>query len=142
MTDARTQLDTEDSPEFNLPKDHWPLPKLSTLESHPQPPANRYVEAAQSAEFTQLRRSFRGFAFPTVVAVLVWYLFYVLTSTYATDMMGAKAIGNVTVGMAIGLLQFPTTWFATWAYVRRMTKRIDPVAARIRSELEGQEAQA
>ncbi len=131
-----------DAPEYHLPPDHWPLPELSTVEDHPHPPANRYVATRDSEEFQQLRSRFRGFAFPTVIAVLVWYLVFVLCSTYAEDFMSTPALGNLNVGMLIGLAQFPTTWFATWAYVRRMERKLDPIAKKIREDLETETKEA
>lgn len=130
-------LETEE-PEYHLPRDHWPLPELSVLDEHPHPSPNRYVTTRDAAEFQKLRGLFRNFAFPTVAAVVVWYFLYVLASTYAIDFMSAPAIGALNVGMIIGLLQFPTTWIATWLYLRHADRKLDPIAASLRSQLEGQ----
>ncbi len=126
-------------PEFHLPKDHWPLPELSTLEEHPHPSLNRYVATRDGDEFQRLRSLFRNFAFPTVAAVVVWYFIYVLASTYATGLMSTPVLGALNLGMIIGLAQFPTTWFATWLYLRHANNRLDPIAASLRSRLEGEE---
>lgn len=141
MTHTQTPADQpgDESPEFHLPAQHWPLPELSTVEPHRHPEANRYVQTRDAEDFQKLRKTFRSFAFPTVIAVLVWYFVYVIASTYATGFMGAKAVGNLTIGMVIGLLQFPTTWLTTWFYVRYMNAKLDPLAASIRSELEAEE---
>lgn len=125
-------------PEYHLPKDHWPLPELTTLEEHPHPSLNRYVATRDGEEFQQLRSLFRNFAFPTVSAVVVWYFIYVLASTYATEAMSTPAFGVLNVGMVIGLLQFPTTWFATWLYLRHANRKLDPIAATLRVRLEGE----
>jgi uncharacterized membrane protein (DUF485 family) len=130
-----------EDPEYHLPKDHWPLPELTTLEQHPHPSLNRYVATRDAAEFQKLRALFRNFAFPTVAAVVVWYFIYVLASTYAVELMSTPAFGALNVGMVIGLAQFPTTWFATWLYLRHANRRLDPLAASLRAQLEG-EAQA
>lgn len=128
-----------DDPEYHLPKDHWPLPELSNVATGvAHPPATTFVSVQQSAEFQKLRSSFRTFAFPTVVAVLVWYFLYVLLSIFAQDFMGQSAFGNLTLGMVIGLLQFPTTWFATWLYVRRAGDVLDPMAAALREKIEAE----
>ena len=128
-----------DDPEFNLPKDHWPLPELSHAEpAHPHPSARSFAEVKASVPYQRLRRSFVTFAFPTVAAVLVWYFLYVLLSLYAVKLMSTPAIGNLNVGMVIGLLQFPTTWFATWLYVRRAGRVLDPMAASLRATIEAE----
>jgi uncharacterized membrane protein (DUF485 family) len=128
-----------DDPEFHLPKDHWPLPELSHSEpAHPHPTAKSFADVKASAPYQKLRRSFITFAFPTVAAVLVWYFLYVLLSLYAVKFMATPAIGNLNVGMVIGLLQFPTTWFATWLYVRRASRVLDPMAASVRATIEAE----
>lgn len=129
-------------PEYHLPAHHWPLPEMTVLETHPHPTGTLYQQVRASADFQKLRRAFRSFAFPTVVAVIVWYLFYVVGSVLADpgqpSLMGTKVLGNLTLGMLIGLLQFPTTWLATWFYVRRMNTTLDPLAKRIREQIEAE----
>jgi uncharacterized membrane protein (DUF485 family) len=129
---------TED-PEFHLPKDHWPLPALSLTEPlHPHPDVLTFVDVQRSADYLKLRRSFTTFAFPTVIAVLAWYFLYVVLSVFAEDFMSIPAIGNLNIGMLIGLLQFPTTWFATWLYVQRADNVLDPMAAALRTTIENE----
>ncbi len=130
----------EDSPEFHLPPDHWPLPELSTFEAHPHPSANRYVAARDSEDYQKLRKSFTNFAFPIVIAVLGWYFIYVLMSTYAVEFMKTPGWGGLNLGLWLSLAQFPTTWFATWLYIRHANNKLDPLAATIRAELEAEEA--
>jgi uncharacterized membrane protein (DUF485 family) len=142
VTDAHPPagLPEEDAPEFHLPPDHWPLPELSTFEAHPHPSANRYVAARDSADYQRLRKSFTNFAFPIVITVLVWYFAYVLMSTYAVGIMKTPGWGGLNLGFWLSLAQFPTTWIATWLYVRHANKTLDPLAAKIRADLEAEEA--
>lgn len=90
-----------------------------------------------SAEFAQLRRNFRGFAIPMTVAFLVWYLAYVLLSTYAEGFMSIQVIGNLNLGIILGLSQFLMTFLITWLYIRHANRSLDPISTRIRDELEG-----
>lgn len=145
MTDHHTPAgipNPADLPEANLPEQHWPLPAISTLEEHPHPSGSLYRRVQASDDFQRLRRTFRSFAFPTVAAVVVWYLFYVIMSVMADpgkpSFMGTKVLGNLTVGMLIGLLQFPTTWLATWYYMRRMQTDLDPKSAALRDQIESE----
>lgn len=142
MSDNSTHDPVPDDPEFHLPKDHWPLPELSLAEPehpHPHPAPTIFVQMQQSEKFIKLRRSFRLFAFPTVVAVLAWYFLYVLLSTFAEGFMSTPVFGNLNVGILIGLAQFPTTWFATWVYVWRADNILDPLAAELRDQIESEE---
>jgi len=90
-----------------------------------------------SAEFTELRSTFRRFAFPLTVFFLLWYLLYVLLSTYAVGFMSTRVFGNVNVGLLMGLGQFVTTFVITGLYVRHANRRVDPLAERLRLDLEG-----
>ncbi|OLF18360.1 DUF485 domain-containing protein [Actinophytocola xanthii] len=91
----------------------------------------------ESAEFTQLRKRLRGFVFPMTAAFLAWYLLYVLLSDYAHDFMSTKVVGNINVGLIFGLLQFVSTFLITSLYVRHANRKLDPVAEKIREDIEG-----
>jgi uncharacterized membrane protein (DUF485 family) len=84
--------------------------------------------AQESKEFQELKRRFRGFAFPMTVAFLVWYLLYVVLSAYARDFMGAKVVGNINVALVFGLLQFVSTFLIAWAYERFARRTLEPLA--------------
>src|SRR4051812_43942615 len=95
-----------------------------------------YLQAQNSPEFAELRRRFRRFAFPMTVAFLVWYLLFVLLSTYAHDFMSKQVFGNVSVGILFGLAQFVSTFVITHLYVNHANKRTDPIADEMRDRLE------
>jgi len=95
-----------------------------------------YERVQRSDEFQELRKRFRGFAFPMTVVFMVWYLLYVLMSAYAVDFMATKVLGNINVGLIFGLLQFVSTFLITALYVRHANKNTDPIADRLREQLE------
>ena len=95
-----------------------------------------YLEAQRSPEFAELRRRFRRFAFPMTVAFLAWYLLYVVLSVYAPDFMSTQVVGNISVGLIFGLLQFVTTFAITHLYVSHANRRTDPIADDMRERLE------
>ena len=101
--------------------------------------AQDFEATQRSPEFQALRGSFRRFAFPFTVAFLVWYLAYVLLSTYAVGFMSTPVIGHVNLGLLISLGQFVTTFLITWLYVRHANRTLDPQAAAIRHRLEAGE---
>ena len=100
-------------------------------------PEQAFIDMQNSPEFAELRSRFRRFAFPLSIAFLVWYLGYVLLSTYAVGFMKTKVAGNVNIGIVLGLLQFVTTFLITWLYIRHANKNLDPIASKLRAELEG-----
>jgi uncharacterized membrane protein (DUF485 family) len=95
-----------------------------------------YEEAQRSPEFAELRKRFRAFAFPMTVTFLVWYLLYVLLSTYAPDFMATPVFGNVNVGLLFGLGQIVSTFVITHLYVAHANRRTDPIADEMRERLE------
>lgn len=100
-------------------------------------PESTWQQVQDSDEFSQLRRRLRVFVFPMTVLFLAWYLLYVLLADYAHGFMSTKLAGNFTVGLLIGLLQFVSTFVITWLYVRYANRKLDPVADKIRAEVEG-----
>jgi uncharacterized membrane protein (DUF485 family) len=97
-----------------------------------------YEEVQDSAEFADLRSRLRRFVFPMSAAFLVWYLAYVLLASYARDLMAIKVLGNINMGLVIGLLQFVTTFAITTVYVRYANRHLDPAAERLRRRIEGE----
>ncbi|MET7323885.1 MULTISPECIES: DUF485 domain-containing protein [unclassified Streptomyces] len=103
----------------------------------PLPSAEEFSEVQQSAEFVELRRSFRSFAFPLTIAFVAWYLLYVLLSNYAGGFMGTKLFGNINVAFVFGIAQFVTTFLIAWWYSRHAAAKLDPKAEAIKSRMEG-----
>ncbi|MEV4447872.1 DUF485 domain-containing protein [Streptomyces mirabilis] len=101
------------------------------------PSTEQFVEVQESAEFAELRRSHRSFAFPLTVAFIAWYLLYVLLSNYAGDFMGTQVVGNINVALVLGLAQFLTTFLIAWWYSRYAAAKLDPKGEAIKSRLEG-----
>jgi uncharacterized membrane protein (DUF485 family) len=99
--------------------------------------AERYLEVQRSDEFAGLRKALRSFVFPMTAAFFLWYALYVLLSAYARGFMAVKLIGNINVALVLGLLQFVSTFVIAWVYARYADKNLDPVADKIRAELDG-----
>jgi uncharacterized membrane protein (DUF485 family) len=95
-----------------------------------------YEQVQASAEFADLRSRLRRFVFPMSAVFLIWYLVYVLLASYAPDFMAIKVLGNINVGLIIGLLQFVSTFLITMIYVRYANRHLDPAAAKIREQIE------
>ncbi|MFE4540108.1 DUF485 domain-containing protein [Streptomyces scopuliridis] len=114
----------------------------STAQSTPdrsttaQPTTAQFAEVQESAEFGELRRTYRSFAFPLTIAFIAWYLLYVLLSNYAGGFMGTKVFGNINVALVLGLAQFATTFLIAWFYARHASRKLDPKADVIKSRLE------
>lgn len=90
----------------------------------------------QNPQFKELRKRHRSFVFPMAVFFLLWYFLYVLLASYATDFMSTPVWGNINIGLLMGLAQFVTTFAITMGYVTYANRKLDPIAADIRHELE------
>lgn len=105
------------------------------------PPNDReaaYLRVQASPEFQELRHKYRSWVIPATLAGLAFYFVYVLMSTYATDAMSHKLVGNINVGLVFGLAQFVATFAVTMAYVRYADRELDPRSTRIREEMEAE----
>ncbi|KAB8185748.1 DUF485 domain-containing protein [Nonomuraea phyllanthi] len=98
--------------------------------------ASVYEQVQESSEFQDLKRRFRAWTFPMTVAFLVWYLLYVVLSGWARGFMGIKIVGEINVGLVFGLLQFVSTFLIAWAYSRHAERKLDPIADKLRHEVE------
>jgi uncharacterized membrane protein (DUF485 family) len=115
-----------------------------TATERPSPPEpsgsaqdHDWEEIAAGPEFQELRRRLRSFVFPMTGLFLAWYLLYVLLASYAPAFMAVKLVGNINVGLVFGLLQFVSTFAITFLYVRFADRKLDPLAADLRADIEG-----
>ena len=95
-----------------------------------------YLAVQESPEFQELRRRYRGWVLPVAAAALIWYFLYVALAAYAPGFMGRPVLGNVNIGLILGLLQFATTFGVTGLYIRHANRALDPISERLRHEFE------
>jgi uncharacterized membrane protein (DUF485 family) len=98
---------------------------------------DKYLVMQESAEFQDLRKRYRGWVIPVTIGALVWYFAYVALAAYAPDFMGQKLVGNINVGLVLGLLQFVSTFAVTAAYIRHADKVLDPASSRLLDHFDG-----
>ena len=95
-----------------------------------------YERIATEADFAELRRRYRRFAFPATVAFMVWYITYVVCNNWARDFMDTRVVGNINIAVVFGLLQFVSTFVIAYLYSRYSTRNLDPLADQLRNEFE------
>ncbi len=93
-----------------------------------------YERLRSTEEFQELRRRYRGFAFPWTVAFLSWYLLYVIMSNWAHGFMSTKVVGNINVALVFGLLQFLSTFAIARLYAVHANKELDPLSEKLRAQ--------
>ena len=95
-----------------------------------------WAETQASPEFQDLKRKFRGFAFPLTVAFLAWYFLYVILTAFAREWIATPVIGNVNIALILGLLQFASTFLIMWLYERHSSKNLDAASEKIRDQVD------
>lgn len=95
----------------------------------------RAIQSSQ--EFTELRSKVKRFVFPMTVLFLVWYMAYVILADYAHDFMSTKLIGDINVGLVMGLGQFASSVIITTLYVRFASRTIDTSVDKLRQNTGG-----
>ena len=98
--------------------------------------AARFEAVQASPEFTHLRWRSHRFTVPLVLAVLGWYFLYVALAAFAPGFMAIPVLGDVNLGLCLGLLQFVSTFAITTFYVRWARSTLDPLVDRLREQLE------
>lgn len=99
------------------------------------PTPEEFLTVSQSEQFLELRGTFRKFAFPLSFAFLAWFIFYIVTATFATDFVSQRVFGAINIGMVLGLAQFATAALVTWIYVRFADNKLDPATAALREQM-------
>ncbi|MFR9730947.1 DUF485 domain-containing protein [Saccharopolyspora sp. MS10] len=95
-----------------------------------------YPAIAASAEFHALRRRVITFVFPMTALFLLWYLGYVLLAAYRADLMAQPVLGEINVGLLLGVGQFASTMLITTAYVHFAERSVDPRVEALRAEVD------
>lgn len=109
---------------------------MPIADSPPAPTGQQFLDTQAGPEFQELRSRLRRFVFPMTAFFMGWYGLYVLLGAFAHDFMATKVIGNVNIGLLVGLGQFVSTFVITGLYVRFANRELDPRAAAIRAQLE------
>jgi len=69
----------------------------------------------------------------TAVTLIIYYCFIFLIA-FKRDVFGAKAIGNVTVGILLGIGVILACWLLTGVYVRWANRNYDSMVARLQEK--------
>ncbi|QIY68222.1 DUF485 domain-containing protein [Streptomyces sp. RLB1-33] len=122
----------------------WPLPHTAPQSyGHDAPRYGSYGQAPwdepyahethrRSADLDALRSAYRLLRRISTLAALGSFVVYVVLSCYAPGLMGAKIAGELSLGMALGVLQLVVTFAAVFWYGRSAQRSVDPLARAVR----------
>ncbi|MFJ5730557.1 DUF485 domain-containing protein [Streptomyces paradoxus] len=84
------------------------------------------------ADLTALRSAYRLLRRISTLTVFGSFVVYVVLSCYAPGLMGSKVTGELSLGMALGILQLVVTFAAVFWYGRSAQRSVDPLARAVR----------
>ncbi|MFJ9865947.1 DUF485 domain-containing protein [Streptomyces sp. NPDC101165] len=93
---------------------------------------NPYEAHRRSADLAALRSAYRLLRRISTLTALGSFVVYVVLSCYAPGLMGAKIAGELSLGMALGVLQLVVTFAAVSWYGRSARRSVDPLAHAVR----------
>jgi uncharacterized membrane protein (DUF485 family) len=97
-----------------------------------------WEKTQNSDEFAAHRKKFRSFAFPFAIGFLVWYFSFILLTTFARDFVSTPVFGNINLAFVLAIGQFVSTFGIMWLYDRFSTKHLDPVAEKLKAQVESE----
>lgn len=92
------------------------------------PPAAAAATPAATKAFVALRRAHRRFVWPVSTLFLTLYLVSVWLAAYQPGWLAMPALGRITVGVLVVLVNFVTTFAVTILYVRYANRTLDRLA--------------
>ena len=96
-----------------------------------------YVAMGHGRGFLRLHKKFARSTWLIVVLFLGWYGCYIGMSAFARNVMEIRVLGNINLGLVLGVLQFASTFLLAWARARYSRIALDPLADRLRAEING-----
>ena len=96
-----------------------------------------YVALGRGHGFLRLHKRFATSTALIVTVFFGCYGSYVAMSVFARNVMDRPLVGNINLGLALGLLQFASTFLIAWLRGRYSRVSLDPLAERLRTEIEG-----
>ncbi|MDF3140368.1 MULTISPECIES: DUF485 domain-containing protein [unclassified Streptomyces] len=87
-----------------------------------------------SADLTALRSAYRLLRRTSTLTALGSFVVYVVLSCGAPGLMGSKIAGELSLGMALGVLQLVVTFAAVFWYGRSAQRSVDPLARAVREQ--------
>jgi uncharacterized membrane protein (DUF485 family) len=92
--------------------------------------ADEWDAVAAAPDFQALARAKRSFVTPAIVFFLAFYFAFFAALAWWPEAMVRPVWGNLTLGVALALAQFATTWILLALYVP-LARRFDGAAADI-----------
>ncbi|WP_172385026.1 DUF485 domain-containing protein [Streptomyces sp. MNP-20] len=118
----------------------WQPPAPAPQPAAPSP--RRAPAPGHRGDLRQLRGAYRRQRRVATLTALGSFTLFLLLSAFAPALMTAPVTGGLTTGLLAGLLQLPVMCLATVVYEITARRRLDRLAARLRTHLEREASRA
>ncbi|WP_432159139.1 DUF485 domain-containing protein [Streptomyces sp. bgisy153] len=103
-------------------------------------PQEPYAHERHGGDLVALRSAYRVLRRVSTFTALGSFVVYVVLSCCAPGLMGSRIAGELSLGMALGVLQLVVTFWAVLWYGRSARRSVDPLAALVRERPGGRVA--
>ncbi|MDC0770849.1 DUF485 domain-containing protein [Streptomyces sp. HD] len=121
---------------YGQPPRHEPYGQPPRHEPYGQPPRHEpydsYETHRRRTDLAALRSAYRLLRRISTLTALGSFVVYVVLSCWAPGLMGSKIAGELSLGMALGVLQLVVTFAAVFWYGRSAQRSVDPLARAVR----------
>ncbi|GAA3135743.1 DUF485 domain-containing protein [Streptomyces echinatus] len=107
-------------------------PSYDAFGQAPQRPPHTREAHPHGADLAGLRSAYKVLRRVSTLTALGSFVVYVALSCGAPDLMGSKIAGELSLGMALGILQLLVTFAAVFWYGRSARHSVDPLARAVR----------
>ncbi|MFF2326953.1 MULTISPECIES: DUF485 domain-containing protein [unclassified Streptomyces] len=108
------------------------VPDFSPFPAPPSTPTTPAPTQGHHSDLRRLRTAYRLLRRVTTLTALGYFIVFLLLSGFAKDLMERPLFAGLTLGLALGIGQFPVTLLAVVLYERTARNTVDPLAARLR----------
>ena len=110
-----------------------PRPPHPPRPAHRPPPAHPPdVPAREERELTRLRTAYRWLRRTLTLTLLAYYTGFLCMAAYLPGVMDTELLGNLNLGVCLGLSLVPLTLLAIIGYELVARSAVDPAAHRVR----------
>lgn len=117
---------------YDVPR--YDIPRYDTYGQAPWGEPYAHEAHRHSADLATLRSAYRLLRRTSTLTALGSFVVYVVLSCGAPGLMGSKIAGELSLGMALGVLQLVVTFAAVFWYGRSAQRSVDPLARTVREQ--------
>lgn len=97
--------------------------------------SKRVIEILESEKFKELVKKRLTVSLTLTAIMLIVYFGFILVVAFQKDLLAAKLVGNITLGLPVGIGIIVFAWLLTGIYTRWANKKYDKAVRELRNEI-------